>query len=136
MSQASDYLELKILDHIVGKTSFTMPTAYVALLTSAPSDADTGSTITEANYTGYARVSTAGADWNAAAAGAISNANDITFGECTGGSSNCTHFAIVDAASAGNMLAYGTLDTAMNVVTGVTPKFAGGTPGGLQVTMA
>ena len=72
----SDYLEAALLDEIVGKTAYTMPTAYAALFTVAPSDAGGG---TEVSGGSYARVSTAGGDWNAAASGAIDNANAITF---------------------------------------------------------
>jgi len=129
---ASNYLELELLDHLFGKGSYTPPTVYVALCTSAPSDTDTGSTITEATYTGYSRKSTAAGDWNTAASGAIDNANAITFDACTGGSSNVTHFALVDAASAGNVLVWGALDSTLAVSNGITPEFAAGA---LEVTM-
>jgi hypothetical protein len=128
---ASNYLELELLDHVFGNGSYTPPTVYVALLTATPDDADTGSTITEANYTGYARVSTSASDWATAAAGAIDNANAITFGACTGGSSDCTHFAMVDAASAGNVLFWGALDSTFSVSSGVTPSFS---VGDLEIT--
>lgn len=126
MTAASDYLENKIIDHITGKTAFTQPTAYVALCTAAPNDASTGSTITEADYTGYARVSTAGGDWNASSGGTADNANAITFGACTAGSNTITHYAIVDASSAGNVLTYGALDASLAVSAGITPAFAAG----------
>lgn len=125
MSKASDYLENKLLDHIVGKTSFTMPSSvYVALCTSAPTDASTGSTLTEANYTGYARKLTSGSDWATAASGATSNAAAIAFAACTGGSSTVTHFALVDASSAGNVLVWGALTSSLAVSNGITPQFA------------
>lgn len=126
MSQASDYLELKLLDHIVGKTSYTMPTVYLALCSATVTDAMTGSTITEVSYTGYARKVTAGGDWNAAAAGNIDNAAELAFPECTAGSDTVTHFALVDASSAGNLLCYGTLTTPLAISVGVTPKFSAG----------
>lgn len=124
---ASNYAEAALVDHILGKTSYTMPTAYVALCTAAPTDTDTGSTITESAYTSYARVSTAGADWNAYASGSADNANAITFPKCTGGTSTITHFAIVDASSAGNLLLYGALDSSLAVSNNITPEFAAGT---------
>lgn len=108
----SDYLEKKVLDHIVGKTSFTMPASvYLALVTVAITDADTGSTITEASYTGYARKAlTPSSDFNAASGttAASTNAAQIQFATCTGGSSTVIGWALVDASSAGNVLAYGT----------------------------
>lgn len=124
MAGASDYLENALLDHITGKTSYTKPTAYVALCTAAPTDASTGSTLTEANYTGYARKQTAGSDWDAASGGAVANAAAITFDACTGGSSTVTHFALVDASSAGNVLCWGALSASLAVSAGITPEFA------------
>jgi hypothetical protein len=127
----SDYAELKILDHLVGKTSWTMPTAYVALCTSAPSDLSTGATIVEPSTSGtaYARKSTAGADWNSAASGAIDNANAITFATATGaGWGTITHFALVDSGTygAGNMLAWGSLTVSKAISAGDTASFAAG----------
>lgn len=124
MAGASDYLENKLLDHITGKTSYTMPTAYVALLTATPNDASTGATITEANYTTYARVTTSGATWNAASGGSVTNAAAITFPVCSAGTSTVTHFAILDSGTigAGNVLAWGTCSLAISA--GITPQFA------------
>jgi hypothetical protein len=135
----SDYAELKILDHITGKTSFTMPTIYVALVTTVATDASVGSTLVEPSTTGtaYARKSTAGADWNAAASGATSNANAITFATATGaGWGTIVGFALCDSgtAGAGNVIAWGSL-TSKTISSGDTASFAGGTPGDLQITL-
>ena len=124
MAGASDYMELEVLDHIFGKGTYAVPTIYVALCTAAPTDASTGSTIVEATYTGYARKSTAAGDWNTAAAGAIDNQNAITFDPCTGSSSTVTHFALVDATTAGNVILWGALDTSLAISNGITPEFA------------
>jgi len=132
MAGASDYLENALLDHIVGKTSFTMPTAYVALCTAAPTDASTGSTIVEANYTGYARKQTAGSDWATASGGATSNQAAITFDACTAGSSTVTHFAVCNAATTGQVLFFGALSASLAVSAGITPQFA---IGALDVTL-
>jgi hypothetical protein len=122
---SSNYLQAKLADHTVGKTAFTMPTnVYVTLCTAAPTDASTGTTITEAAYTSYARVQTSGTDWNAYAADLLDNANVITFPAATGGSETITHFCLCDASTAGNMLIYGTLDASLAVSTGITPSFA------------
>ncbi len=74
----------------------------------------------------YARVATAGADWNVASGGAIANANDITFPEATDSWGTITHFALFDAASAGNMLAHGALSVSKSISSGDTAKFAAG----------
>jgi len=124
MGSFADYIENKFLDHLVGKTSYTMPTAYVGLSTADPLDDASG--LAEPSGNGYARVSTAGGDWNAAASGAIDNANDITFPEASGSWGTLTHFAIFDAASGGNMLAHGSLSVSKAVGSGDTVKFAAG----------
>lgn len=120
----SDYLENKINDHIVGKTSYTMPTAYVALFTAAPSDAGGGTEVTGGSY---ARKVTAGADWNASSAGSISNANAITFVTATGSWGTVTHFGVFDASTAGNLLFWAVLTNSKTIGTGDTASFAAGT---------
>jgi hypothetical protein len=123
LSSFTDYTENKVLDHVVGKTSFTMPSVWIALFTAAPSDTGGG---TEATGGSYARKSTAGADWAAASGGATSNANAITFVTPTGSWGTITHFALMDAATTGNMLAWGSLTTPQAVGTGNTVSFAVG----------
>jgi hypothetical protein len=109
MASFSDFLENAVLDHIFGDGALTVTApVYLALCTSVPTDASTGSTIVEANYTGYARKSIAAADMSAAASGSKTNSNAITFAACTSGSSTIIGWAICDAATAGNVLCWGT----------------------------
>lgn len=132
MASKSDYLENRDLDHNLGKTSFTMPAnVYLALCTVVPTDSSTGSTITEASYTGYARQKVAATDLNAASGGQSTNANAITFAACTGGSSTIIGWALCDASSAGNILYWGTC-TSTVVSTTQTPATVAS--GGLVVT--
>jgi hypothetical protein len=123
MGSFGNYLENKVLDHVVGKTAFTMPTAYVALSTTVPTDAGN---VTEPVGNGYARKQTAGADWNAAATGSISNALELAFPQASGDWGTIQGFALYDAASNGNMLAWGTLSANKAVGNGDTAKFAAG----------
>lgn len=119
----SDYLENKVLDHALGKTSFTMPsTVAMALCTTTPTDASTGATIVEANYTGYARKVIAATDLNSASGGTSTNANAITFADCTGGSSTIVGFALLDSSTtgAGNVLYWGSV-TSKTIDTSNTP---------------
>ncbi|MFQ5441451.1 MAG: hypothetical protein ACE5EB_01865 [Thermodesulfobacteriota bacterium] len=118
----ADYLENKILDHIVGKTAYTMPTVYVGLSTADPLDDASG--LAEPVGNAYARVATAGTDWNAAAAGSIDNANVITFPQATGSWGTVTHFALFDALTAGNMIASGALTASKAIGNGDTADFA------------
>lgn len=135
MASFSDYLEDVLLDHIVGKTSYAMPTAYAALDDTGISDSNTGTTISEPVGNGYARVATAGADWNASSAGSISNVNDITFPEASGSWGTILDFCLCDASSDGNLLAWGVLSASKAVGDGDTVKFAGGTPGAFVITL-
>ena len=77
---------------------------------------------------GYARVSTASADWNASTGSpsTVDNANDITFPEASGSWGLITHFAIWDAATVGNMLMHGSLTASKTIGSGDTAKFAAG----------
>jgi hypothetical protein len=128
MGSLSNYAENKTLELLVGKTAFATPTAYIALLTVVPTDADTGATITEASYTGYARKVTAGADWEAAVAGAIQNANVLTHAAATGGTSTVIAFALVDSGTigAGNILGWGTCPSTVISATQTPPTWAAG----------
>ena len=128
----SDYAEDKILDHLVGKTSFTMPThSWVGLSTVNPTDDASGNAEPAENY---ARIETAGSDWDASSGGAIANAAAITFATATGaGWGTITHFTLWDALTAGNMLAHGDLDVQKVVGTGDTFEFA---IGALDITLA
>ena len=124
MGSFSDYLENKFLDHLFGKGSYTPPAIYVAL--SAADPLDDGSGLAEPSGNGYARAQTTGADWNAASGGAIDNANAIVFSEATGDWGTITHFALMDAASGGNLLVHGTLSISKSISSRDTAEFAAG----------
>lgn len=110
-----DATELLILAADAGGTAYgeTSPT-FSALTTVAVTDADTGSTITRATYTGYADKSTALSDYNAPSAGAHTNANPITWAGATGSSSTVIGYARVTTSGGGRLIRYGT--TASTVV--------------------
>jgi len=124
MGSFGNYLENEILDHIFGKGSYTPPTIYVALSTADPLDDASG--LSEPSGGSYARKSTAAADWNTAASGAIDNANDITFAQATASWGTITHFALMDAVSGGNLLAHGQLTASKAIGNGDTAKFVAG----------
>lgn len=120
MASLSDYAEKKILDHLTGKTAFTSPgPLYLALCTVVPTDADTGSTLTEATYTGYARKQIPAADMSAAAgtAAEVHNSVQEQFAACTAGSSTILAWALVDAVAAGNVIYWGTCASTVISVT-------------------
>ena len=126
----SDYTEDKVLDHLVGKTSFTMPTAYIGLSTADPLDDASGNA--EPSGNNYSRVTTDGDDWDASSGGATANAAALTFPEASGSWGTITHFAIWDAATVGNMLAHGDLTASKAIGIGDTASFA---IGDLDITL-
>lgn len=121
----SDYAENKVLDHMTGKATWGAVTAYVGLYTAAPSDAGGGTEVSTTS-TGYARKSTAAADWSAASGGSTSNANPVTFTTATGSWGTVTHFGLFDASTGGNLLRWAALGTSKAIGTGDTASFAAG----------
>ena len=100
-------------------------TQHLALFTADPTD--TASLAAEANYTGYARVALTKASAWTGTASPFTNTNLIQFPACTGGTSACTHFAVVDTASgAVSMMISGALSATLNVSNGIQPQFSSG----------
>jgi len=107
MSVISTYMANILLDHSFGKTSYTMPTIYLALSTANPGD--DGSGLTEPSSGGYARLTMSGSDMNAASSKGNSNATDLTFTPATGSWGTITHIAVMDADTSGHVLFYDTI---------------------------
>ncbi len=127
MASFSDYWENAVLDATFGDPDVTITApVYLALCTTVPTDASTGSTIVEATYTGYARKSIAAADMSAAASGSKTNSNAITFAACTSGSSTIIGWALCDAATVGNVLCWGTCTSTVISVTQTPATVAAG----------
>lgn len=98
-------------------------TQYLALFTSDPGE--TASLAAEANYTGYARVALTKASAWTDGGSSFTNAAMVQFGQCTAGSSTCTHFAVVDTSSGGvTQMISGTLTPTLAVTAGIQPQFA------------
>lgn len=128
MGTLSNFSLNKLVDHIF-KTGYTpSATLYLALCTSAPTWLSTGSTITETDYTNYARKSfTGSALFGAAASRKVTQGSLLEMIQAGGVStSDITHWAICDAATNGNMLAFGAFNSSWNVVSGNTPKIPSG----------
>lgn len=118
------YAGNKLLDHMIGKTSYTMPDVFLALFKTAPGIGGTG---TECAYTSYARVDVTGADFSAASALASTNANAITFATKTGGADETvSHWATYDASTAGNMLEFGAMAVSKLIQDGDAPRINAG----------
>lgn len=112
MAEMSNYLENALINATLRNTSYTSPTTvYVALYTTDPTDADTG---TEVSGGSYARQAvTFGAPSN----GVSTNSASVTFPTASGNWGTITHIGIRDASTAGNLLYHTPLDTSKTVNT-------------------
>lgn len=119
----STALSDKLLDHILKTTAFTVPTdIYVALYSVAPTKAGGGTELT-----GYAYARKVHNSWDASSSGATENTGAVTFAAASGGDwSEAVAFALFDAITSGNFLAWGDLTVAKTVLDGDTAEFADG----------
>ncbi len=117
-----DALENKILDHILKTTPFVVPAdIYIELYTVAPSDAGGGTPAVGGSYARKINNS-----WDGAAGGATANTGAITFVQATGDWGEIVAFALFDAITAGNFLAWADLTVNKSILNGDTAEFAAG----------
>lgn len=120
---ATDFLEDKILRHILNDTAYVAPaTRYIGLFTTLPGDDGTGGV--EVTGGSYARVAENG--WSFPALGESENAGAITFPQATALWGTIVGFGVFDAAAGGNLLVYADLTTTKVVDNGDQPSFAVG----------
>ena len=99
---STNYLEAKILDHVLRNTTYTAAaTVYLALYTATPNDTGGGTEVTGGSY---ARNATS---FSAASGGSISNSAIETFTNMP--AATVISVGIFDASSGGNLLLYGNL---------------------------
>jgi hypothetical protein len=121
MAELSDYLENKLLDHVLRGTSYTSPTTvYVGLYTSDPGDDNSG---TECTGGAYARqilsVTTA-------SGGVVTSSADVTFPQATDAWGTISHIGLLDAVTSGNLLMHTPLTTSRAIETGDILKISTG----------
>ena len=121
MAELSNYLENKLLDHVLRNVSYTSPTTvYVGLYTSDPADDNSG---TEVSGGSYARqilsVTTA-------TAGIVTSSADVTFPQATAQWGTISHIGLLDAVSSGNLLMHTPLTTSRTVEVGDVLKISTG----------
>ena len=111
MSAMSDYLENKLLDHILATTAYTAPSAVYLGLSIASMGEDAAGT--ELSGNGYARVAVA---FDAASGGTTDNTAVVDFPACTGSNWGAVaYWSIWDAATGGNMLLHGAFTSAKTI---------------------
>jgi len=122
-------LSNKLLDHIFGNTTYTVPTnIYIGLSIANPTDDGSGNN--EHIGDNYSRVNHN--VYDASSGGATENDGAVTFPQASASWGTVTYFAMWDNSSAGNMMFYGILDSSRAVGTNDTPSFA---DGALDITM-
>ena len=128
MAEMSNYLENALVNATLRNTTYTSPaTVYVALFTTDPTDAASG---TEVSGGSYARTSVTFA---APSNGASASSADCTFPTCTSTWGTVSHIGIFDASTSGNLLYHTPLDTSKTIETGDIFKIASAS---LTVTLA
>jgi hypothetical protein len=126
MSAASNFLELKLLDHTLryGTAPYTgASTLYLGLFTNTSTNAaanlEAGTLTDEVSTsgTGYGRKTVTFA---AASSGSSATNATVTFDAATATWGSITHVAVMDAATSGNVLFYGAVTVAKTIESGDT----------------
>lgn len=128
MAEMSNHLEDALINATLRNTTYTSPaTVYVALFTSDPTDAGSG---TEVSGGSYARTAvTFGAPSN----GVTTNSAAVEFPQCTSSWGTVGWIGIMDASTSGNLLYHTALDTSKTIDTGDIFKIS---TGNLSVTLS
>jgi hypothetical protein len=106
----SSFVYRKFLNHLLAKQSYSSPNIYLALAGTTPGVDTTGSELNEPSGNGYARK--AWSSWNdpvqLVGPTEVTNSGAINFNQATGDwTPSIVACALVDAASGGNVLAWG-----------------------------
>ena len=108
MGSKSDFLENKVLDHVVRNTLYTQAaTVYSALFTVISSDASDG---TEVPTDCYTRVASTFCTAGATTTGSVTTTGAVTFATCAT-AYTVVGWALYDAVTAGNELYWATVTT-------------------------
>jgi len=127
MAEFTNYLENKLLDHVLNNTSFTSPTTvYVGLFTATPTDTTSGTEVSGGSYARQVLSVTT------ASSGVVTSDADVTFPQATGNWGTIVALGIHDALSSGNLLMYTDLTTSKVIETGDILKVNSGS---LTVTL-
>ena len=130
MSAASNYLENKVLDHVLTATAYTAPAnRFLALFTGTAVDVlgrlEAGTLSDEVTTSGSAYIRKA-VTFAAASSGSSATNATVTFDAATSNWGTVTCIAIMDAVSSGNVLFYGAVTTAKTIETGDTFQVSSG----------
>lgn len=123
----SNTFETRVLQWTFTTGSPTRPTAwYVALFTTDPTDAGTGTEVSGGSYARTAVTFTVSGD-------TASNSGAVEFPEATGSWGTITHIGIYDASTSGNLIAHAALTASKAIASGDILRFP---IGDIDVTLA
>ena len=121
MAEFTNYLEDKLLDHVLRNVTYTSPTTcFLGLFTAAPTDTTSGTEVSGNSYARQPLTVTAASD------GVVTSSGDVTFPQATGNWGTISHVGILDALTSGNLLMYTPLNTAKTIETGDILKVSSG----------
>lgn len=113
MSQLSDYLENALFNHVLRNITLTSPTTvWVALFTTNPTDANTGTEVITTGGSNYVRQPVT---FSAPSNGVGSNSGQVIWSPASIPFGTITHIGLYDASTGGNLLLYGVL-TASKII--------------------
>ncbi|MBJ6364142.1 hypothetical protein ACFOQM_23250 [Paenibacillus sp. GCM10012307] len=111
----SDWLAQQLLNATLRNTAFTTPaTVYIALYTSNPTKADTGTEVTGGAYVRQAVTMSAPTVIDGSYT--VRNTSDVPFPVATANWGTLTHFGIRTAATGGNLLYFAPLENSRSIV--------------------
>jgi hypothetical protein len=123
MSAASDYLENKVLDHVLKNTSFSQPTNLYLGLWTSDDGLESGTLTSEVSGGSYSRQSIT---FGAASGGSASTSSTVTFPAATANWGTIAYVAIMDASTSGNVLFHGSVTTSKTIESGDTFQVSSG----------
>jgi len=110
MSAFSDYLENKLIESTLRGGTYTGGGVFIALFTTNPTDAGTGTEVVDSGYTRIRAHNAVPSDgFTVPANGVTSNARNIVFPAIVDAQTTVTHWGIFDAQTAGNLLYHSAL---------------------------
>ena len=137
MSAASNYLENKVLDHVLRVASYSQPSGlHLALFTNTSGNAAANleaGTLTDEISTSGTAYGRKAVTFAAASSGSSATSATVTFDTATANWGTISHVAVMDAATSGNVLFWGAVTTAKTIETGDTFQVS---TGNLTISLA
>ena len=137
MSASSNYLENKVLDHVLKVAAYTQPSnLYLGLFTntsgSAAANLEAGTLTDEVSTSGtnYSRKAVA---FGSASGGTSATNATVTFDAASATWGTITHVAVMDQATGGNVLFWGAVTTSKSIEAGDTFQVS---TGNLTISLA